>query len=119
MPEWLTTILVVIIGPGGILTAWLLYRREDKKAPIERIDAQVAQAIAMSTTANAMYQTVTAHSATQDKKIETQDGKIQTLEEKADFQELRINKWVNWYHYDIVTGWPIHRLKETAPLPPE
>ena len=104
MPDWVIPTLTIIIGPGGLLAGWLLYRREDKKAPIERVDAQVAHAIAMSTTASAMYQTVTTRLAVQDAKVDAQDAKI--------------DRWTDWY-FDLRTGWLVHRLRETAPPPPQ
>jgi len=104
MPDWVIPTLTIIIGPGGLLAGWILYRREALKTPIERVDAQVAQALAISTTASAMYQTVTTTLATVEAKVKAQDEKI--------------DRWDNWY-FDLRTGWPVHRLRDTAPPPPQ
>lgn len=117
MPEWLLTLLLAVVAPGGIITGILLYRREAKKAPIDRSDAQVAQALAISTTANALFQTVNAKLGEQDKKLENQDQKIEVLERERDLYVRRLSAWERWYAR-FVNEWQIHRLKEFAPEPP-
>lgn len=117
MPEWALTLTLAIVAPGGIITGILLYRREGKKAPIERQDVQVAQALAISTTANALFTTVTNRLAEQDAKVAAQDLKIETLETKNDRSDTRLRLWDSWYA-GVVTNWQIVRLKDAAPPPP-
>ena len=118
MPDWVLTLLLAIVAPGGIAGGFLLYRRESKKAPIERSDIQFTQAIAISTAANALLQTMNERTATQNAKIAAQDAKIEKLEIKKEHYARRLHSWHAWYA-NVVNEWHIVRLNTPPPAPPE
>jgi len=101
---WLIPLVAVVLGSGGVTGAFVLLRKEARQAPIEWQTAQVANAAAVSEAAQGLVVMVNARLAIQDAKVEAQDAKI--------------DRWDNWY-FDLRTGWPVHRLRDTAPPPPQ
>lgn len=125
MPDWILTLLLAVVAPGGIITGLLLWQRENKKLPITKEDSQVAQALAISSAAAALFQTVTTRLAAQDSKVEAQDAKLDeqdlkynALEETNKVYQRRLDNWHGWYA-NFVSMWPSHRLETNAPPPPE
>lgn len=77
-------LLFVLFGSGGLLTSLILWRSQAKKVPVDRQEAQVSQALAVSSAATIMYATVTARLSAQDVKVDAQDQKIDSQDVQID-----------------------------------
>lgn len=120
-PDWLLPVITIIFGGGGPLVAWLAYRNESKKLPIERRTAKVAEATSISTVANEILQTVFERMKTQDERAEAQDERIRGLRQELAQVNQRLDKinftWRTWY-LDLRDEWDFHRTKDEAPPAP-
>lgn len=125
---WLLPVLTFMFGIGGPAGVYVLLRKEMRQTPIEYNTAQVADAVAVSQTANALASTVMTRLAQQDQRSEAQDRQIGELRKESDAHRQRAdeleerveeveNKWGNWY-VDLKIRWPFHRQQEEPPPPP-
>lgn len=112
MPDWIITLLTLIIGSSGLIAALAAWRRDAKKAPIEAQTAQVADAIAVSHAAASLIEI-------QNAKFAGQDTKIDKLIAELDNLRNQLYAWQIWYNTDLVANWDIHRIKENPPAPPQ
>lgn len=112
MPDWIVTLLTLIIGSSGLVAALAAWRKDAKKAPVEAQTAQVADAIAVSHAAASMMEI-------QNAKFANQDAKIDKLVAELDNLRNQLYAWQIWYNTDLVANWDIHRIKENPPSPPQ
>lgn len=128
LPDLLLPLLATVIGGGGLFTAVVALRSDFRKAPIERSQAQIADAVAVSTAAAGLVETVSARmkaqderAAKQDERAEAQDQHIRGLRKEVMDLSSKVDRiqytWTNWY-FELREDWEIHRTKDEAPPPP-
>ena len=107
----ITLLLSAIFGSGGIISAFLMFRKDLKKEPVEKDQAVVANAVSLSA-ATAEWVNI------QKESLREQNDKINALEAKV---ELSINEnktWRFWYISELVANWQSHRKKDAPPDAP-
>lgn len=128
LPDWVLPLLGILFGGGGPFVAFLAWRSEARKAPIDRSTAKVAEATAISTTANELLKTVISRmneqdnrASKQDDRASAQDDQIRNLRQELMATNTRLDRitytWNNWY-LDLKEDWDMHRTKNEAPPPP-
>lgn len=121
IPEWLLPTLTIIFGAGGPFVGFMAWRSEARKEPIDRQTAKVAEATAISTTANELLKTVIDRMNEQDRRAGAQDDQIRGLRQELMSTNARLDKitytWNSWY-LDLRDDWDMHRTKNEAPPPP-
>ena len=121
LPTWVLPVLAILFGVGGPFSALLAWRSEARKGPIERSTAKVAEATAISTTANELLKTVFTRMNEQDARASAQDDRIKELHNDLVATNNRLDKitftWNAWY-LDLRDDWDTHRAKDEAPPPP-
>lgn len=131
MPEWLMQLIIVIVPSGGLITAFLLWRQDRRRGPIEYRTAALAESSAVAKAAtelvgvlNSRLSEVNARMAQQDARIDKQDARIAeqgleifALKKENDSKNRILLIWDDWYD-DLEEGWHEHRTRETPPASP-
>lgn len=121
LPSWVIPLVSILFGAGGPIAAYVAWRSESKKAPIERSAAKTAEAVAISSAANELVETILGRMTIQDSKIDLQDAKIQELRAELRDTNTRLDviqlAWKSWY-IDLKESWDSLRTKDNAPPPP-
>ena len=121
IPDWVLPALGIFFGAGGPFAAFMLWRSESIKAPIDRSTANTAGAVAISSAASELVQIVMSRLKEQDNRADTQDKQIAELRVELSNTQSKLSKvmsiWSEWY-YDLRDDWDIHRMNNEAPLPP-
>lgn len=125
--EQLATLIGALFTGGGVLTGIVAWSNNKTKEPIERETAQVANAAAISNTANSLLKTVYENMQKQDAKLQAQDEKIQEQDSKIQEQDRKIleqegkleilRAWDAWY--DVLhQEWPTLKQEDYPPERP-
>lgn len=122
MPEWVLTLITIIFSGGGLLTAIVAWRRDQRQGPVEAQTAQVADAMVLSNAASDLVKTLTERQKEFETRIEAKEtiweAKLDAQDEKIDGLQSRVDAWIFWYN-DLKVNWFLHRVKDDPPVPPE
>lgn len=104
------TILTAIIGPAGLISGFLAWRKDKNQGPIDKNTADIANAAVISAAAAGLVQTM------QDR-MNAQEERLNELDKKVSNLSLVISNWRSWYQ-DLQVRWNYHKTKPTPPPAP-
>lgn len=122
MPDWILSLLTILLGGGGLITAIVAWRRDQRQGPVEAQTAQVADAMVLSNAASELVKTLTERQRNFEDRIGAKEAiweaKLDAQDEKIDHLQMRVDAWIFWYN-DLKVNWFMHRVKDVPPVPPD
>lgn len=122
MPDWILPLLTILLGGGGLITAIVSWRKDQRQGPVEAQTAQVADAMVLSNAASELVKTLTDRQKSFEDRIGVKEtlweAKLDTQDHKIDALQTRVDSWIFWYN-DLKVNWFLHRVKDVPPVPPD
>ena len=121
MPDWILSFLTVVLGGGGLITAIVAWRKDQRQGPVEAQTAQVADAMVLSNAASGLVKSLTDRQQSFEDRIVNKEtvweAKLMAQDEKIESLQQRVDNWIFWYN-DLKVNWFTHRTKDEPPQQP-
>ena len=121
MPDWILSFLTSVLGGGGLITAIVAWRKDQRQGPVEAQTAQVADAMVLSNAASGLVKSLTDRQQSFEDRIVNKEtvweAKLMAQDEKIESLQQRVDNWIFWYN-DLKVNWFTHRTKDEPPQQP-
>jgi hypothetical protein len=121
MPDWILSFLTVVLGGGGLITAIVAWRKDQRQGPVEAQTAQVADAMVLSNAASGLVKSLTDRQQSFEDRITNKEtvweAKLMAQDERIENLQNRVDNWIFWYN-DLKVNWFTHRTKDEPPQQP-